>query len=358
MRGVPRRIEALLDDELIGRILDRYGLRPVAMHEQQKGYRNLIRPVTVDDGRCVNVIVYKREPGIAARICKINRVSRFLANDGFPVREPLDPRITRLRYGQHERYAGVYTYLPGSTIPWEAYTKHHIKLLGRTLSDIHASLYAFPEEYIRENAGVADEYLRINDRMRIYFADSRVQNSMRQKLNLSIPVDTFTDFTRLLRTCASLPGQQTLHMDFVRSNILFVDAPHEDNPANISGILDMEKAAYGIRAFDVSRTWAFLLVDCKYKAGDKITKYLLHSGYDKRGAIPLDEYSWNMIGCLRDMFLVHDLYKFLRHNPYETLLQNEHFRRTIEVLIGEGIVNGKLPPVADSAYDTMISNRA
>ncbi len=79
-----------------------------------------------------------------------------------------------------------------------------------------------------------------------------------------------------------------LHMDFVRGNILY----SQNHELRISGILDFEKAAYGSPLFDIARTYAFLLVDCKYKSEKEIGKYFLRSGYIKRGKLKLNSFKY------------------------------------------------------------------
>ncbi len=108
----------------------------------------------------------------------------------------------------------------------------------------------------------------------------------------------------------------------------------------MTGILDFEKTAYGHPVFDVARTLAFLLVDCEYKGEAKIRKYFLQSGYNKRGTVnfrnPIIKHgnrTTNLLESLIDLFLLYDFYKFLRHNPYEFLEQNHHYKRTRDILL-------------------------
>jgi Ser/Thr protein kinase RdoA (MazF antagonist) len=137
-------------------------------------------------------------------------------------------------------------------------------------------------------------------------------------------------YRKLLEKLGSGPSQQPLHMDFVRGNILFDDD-------KITGILDFEKASLGHVIMDVSRTLAFLLVDCKYKTPEKVRKYFLKSGYfkDTGGKI----INLKLMDLLIEMFLTYDFYKFLRHNPYESLLQNQHYLRTRDILINLGVIS-------------------
>ena len=121
-------------------------------------------------------------------------------------------------------------------------------------------------------------------------------------------------------------------MDFVRGNILFA----EDEKAQITGVLDFEKATWGPPVFDIARTLAFLIVDCKYKDEAKVRKYFLHSGYNKRGQAEFEP--TELLEDLLNFFLLYDFYKFLRHNPYESLKDNEHFVRTRDFLLKRNII--------------------
>lgn len=274
----------------------------------------------------VNIMLFKSEPGVLRLIRQANAVSDYASRHGFPTRQTLGP-VVRLK-GEHiTKYAGLYNYLPGTTIPWEGYTMKHIKLLGKTMGDLHAAL----SNHTVQLPSVAGQSLALQQRMQWYFADPNVRTAVTQKLGLRVPA---FDFTTAIQTAARLPGQQPLHMDFVRSNILF---DGEGAQLAISGILDFEKTASGHALFDVARTLAFLLVDCKYKPEEKIRKYFLLSGYNKRGsAQPVTR--THLLEPLLNFYLLHDFYKFLRHNPYEYLPQNEHFIRTRDLLQARHII--------------------
>jgi Ser/Thr protein kinase RdoA (MazF antagonist) len=167
--------------------------------------------------------------------------------------------------------------------------------------------------------------------MQTYFAQAGVQKALKSKLHISTPKHLH-DHLLALDNLARTPGQQPLHMDFVRGNILFTPTTSQ-----VSGILDFEKVAWGHPTFDVARTLAFLLVDCKYKTEPKIRKYFLHSGYNKRGKATFT--GGANLEKLIDMFLTYDFYKFLLHNPYESLPDNEHFVRTQALLHERNIVD-------------------
>ncbi|HWZ65649.1 MAG TPA: phosphotransferase [Patescibacteria group bacterium] len=297
----------------------------------QKGYRNQSYAIKLSNDELANLILYKIEPNILTTIANANAVSNFLADKGMSVRQTLDSRIVCLSTDKTKRYGALYNYLPGQTIPWEAYTMRHIKLLGKTMSDMHALLAKFEGDLTE----IAFDSLALNHRMQTYFTDPNVMGALWAKLNLKI---RHTNFQPLLHICQKLPDQQALHMDFVRGNVLFETV---DNGLTISGILDFEKTGRGHVVFDIARTLAFLLVDCKYKDETKVRKYFLQSGYSKRGASPyatLVVKQHDLLEDLLDFFLVHDFYKFLRHNPYEFLPQNEHFIRTRDLLLRRHIL--------------------
>ncbi|HEX7963665.1 MAG TPA: hypothetical protein VF466_03665 [Candidatus Saccharimonadales bacterium] len=108
-----------MSDQLLNRLLAAYGLAPARLFGVQKGYRNESHPVALQDGRLVNLIVYKSEPGILERIKRANAVADFLATQGWPTRRTLDPRIIQLQAGQRTKNASLYAYLDGNTIPWK-----------------------------------------------------------------------------------------------------------------------------------------------------------------------------------------------------------------------------------------------
>ena len=309
------------------KVLNAYDIKYQRIFEYQNGYRNEIWPILTSDNQMINVTFYKREPGIIDRINHSNAVSEYLANLGMPTRRRFDNRILTLKNGNLITNISVYEYLPGKTIPWEAYTMAHIKLLGKTMSDMHANLLNMS---LSDFPSVYDEYKAIIKRMRIYFSKTDVQNAINLKLNLKINLKKLDIWEKLLQKYKLIPNQQILHMDFVRGNILF-------DGIKISGILDFEKTSKGHVIVDISRTLAFLLVDCKYKPYKKTYKYFLYSGYHKRG-ISKDIGNNNDRNSFIDMFLVYDLYKFLLHNPYESLQLNEHYNRTKDILIKRGVV--------------------
>lgn len=334
----------IINSSLVVRILQKYELSYLKILESQNGYRNLSFPVLLRDKSLVNLIFYKREHGIVQKITNANRISNYLSSLGIPTRQTIDRRIMKLRHDQSLRYCALYNYLPGFTIPWEAYTQTHLRLLGKMMSDIHEALVQLPKRSLPD---ITEICISETHRMNHYFQDQNVQRALISKLSLSIEKRRLEQLIPLFTGCQRLNGQRPLHMDFVRSNILFDTTSSE---LVIAGVLDFEKTAYGHPLFDIARTLAFLLVDCKYKTEAKVRKYFLNSGYLKYGKSTIREdlvlgghKRHALLESLIDYFLLYDLYKFLRHNPYESLPSNEHFIRTRDILCQRIVI--KMPIV-------------
>lgn len=381
-----------INQSLIKQILSLYDLAYAQLLPPEKGYRNKIIPFVptkipavvstlplVLQTKKLALILFKNEPQIVARVKNAQRISRFLAKQGFPVRLPLTQsqqiftaspktlvKISAVNSSSDNpcsRYAAIYTYLPGKTIGWESYTQKHIKLLGKTLSNLHASLQFLPTKAADKLPNQIQDLQQLLTKMQRYFAKTDVSRALEKKLKLKTNPKIWSLFRQLLSQLKPLPSQ-ALHLDFVRSNILFSqqstaglkpdqkndlknetdsNSPHSCSPQSqpqlqinncpltISGLLDFEKVGFGPVVIDIARTLAFLIVDCKYKSERQIRKYFLHSGYRKRGTNPLP--NLNLLNPLLLFFLVFDFYKLLLHNPYENLLQNQHFVRTQDYLL-------------------------
>lgn len=306
-------------DEILKKILQKYKIEFESVGQAQKGYRNSSYLVTCENGELINLILYKRELDILQKIKSANKVSLEMHKSGLPVRYPIG-KILRLT---ENYYACIYNYLPGSTIPWESYSMDHLKLLGQYLNKIHFHGKNMPSQNLVKEAEVLKAIL---SRVDNYFKNDNVKVALKNKLNIEINFDNLLKQSeKIINDVESSNKSTILHMDFVRGNILF-----EYNPTRISGILDFEKASYGSPLFDIARTMAFLIVDCKYKSEEKIRKYFLKSGYIKNGNYKFDSFKY--LNELVALYLIYDFYKFLKHNPYEYLNQNEHFNRTVKVL--------------------------
>lgn len=308
-----------------------YGIKVHQVLAPQKGYRNAAYPIITQGGQTVNFILFKSEPGIIERIARANRVANFVAEAGLPARQTLSSCTIKISDGKITKYGALYNYLPGNTIPWEAYSMERIKNLGEVMSRMHAILQSAD---FADLPCVAEECETLRKRMKHYFAKNSVTTALRQKTGLCVTSNAFSQ-SAMLKLCKKLPQQHALHMDFVRGNVLF-------NGANITGILDFEKVAKGHAIFDVARTLSFLTVDCKNITEVKVYKYFVHSGYSKRGVSYLQHIKFNntsVLNLLVDFFLLYDFYKFLKHNPYESLKDNEHFVRTKTMLLKRGLIS-------------------
>lgn len=326
-----------MNSKVLQAVIEAYGLSVSRILPMQSGYRNKNYPIELTDGTNLNIIFYKREQDTLRTVRNARAIGEFLQDCSYPARYSYDQRILRVTSGPQPQYAGVYWYLSGETIPWDAYSMKHLKALGCAMSNMHAYLKHMPTD----NLLPAPQGLRaLGDRMAHYFGSADVREALQRKTNTHIDQQLFDVFRRTLSTAEHLPCQQVLHLDFVRSNILF-----EPGTAIVSGVLDFEKAAIGHPVLDIARTLAFLMVDCKYKTEADIRKYFLDSGYNKHGiavysplVVKRGSYRIDMLESMVDFFLFYDFYKFLRHNPYESLLSNEHFVRTRDILVRRGII--------------------
>lgn len=291
----------------------------------QKGYRNTSYPVVLKDKTTINIILFKHEKGILKRIRQADKVSDALAEKGYPTRKSLSPVIT-LKDENITRYARCYSYLPGKTIPWEAYTMKHIKLLGQTMAEIHQA-----SKKIIIASSTIEECLHLSQQMDTYFQQNGVKKALKDKLKMQIHYSHNETVRDIENPTLKRLRNQIVHMDFVRGNILF----EASKDPKISGIIDFEKTSSGPVLFDLARTLAFLVVDCKFKDPHKVYKYFINSGYIKRGEVDLNTEQLQLLLKLTRFYLTYDFYKFLKHNPYESLLENEHFVRTRDFLLQE-----------------------
>lgn len=337
-----REVHALPEAKL-AEIAAMYGVELAVIGSVEGGYRNLSHSFTDKNGKQYNFILYKNEPEIVSLIRRTNALGTFVHQAGLAVRAPIDERI--LRVGN--RYGSLYEYLDGVTIPWEAYTMKHIKLLGQAMANFHTAATGFRGTPLPD---VENIYLEITMRMQRYFADENVSKALEEKLRLRVQLP---EFNPLLHAAQQLPNRTPLHMDLVRSNVLFKTTEVkalsfvENKMGNLqigsvelAGILDLEKAAVGHPLFDLARTLSFLLVDCA-KPEDKIRKYFLDSGYRKRGGRELHPVRINdedLLEQLLTLFLTYDFYKFLKQNPYESLPKNHHFKRTVDILLARKVL--------------------
>ncbi|MFZ2494516.1 MAG: phosphotransferase [Candidatus Saccharimonadales bacterium] len=312
---------------VLSSIVSAYGYRLHTIEDVASGYRNTCYMVVTTDDKHLNFILYKKEPQSQQLVRRVNQVGYHLQLHGLPVRSPVDDRILALTTHNSRRFGALYATLPGKTIAWEMYTMKHIKLLGHAMALIHD--VDIPPIKL---PSIEVQCVLLIDEMKRYFSLPGVQAAMRQKLSLYLDVVVFDELKSIIK---QVRGKQSLlHMDLVRGNVLFDTAGGQHvlqiGTTALSGILDLEKASSGPVEFDIARTLGFLYVDCN-KPIEKIIKYFIFSGYVKRGNRVVPQI--DMIDHLVGMYLIYDLYKFLRDNPYESLVDNHHFRRTRDILM-------------------------
>jgi hypothetical protein len=333
-----------MQDNLVDNILNIYRIRPVKIGPKNIGYRNESYPIYLKNQTILNLIIYKKEPDILNRIKAADKVSNYLNNLDFPTRINIYDKILAIKSPNFIKYAAIYNYLPGSTIPWEAYTMEHLKLLGQMMSNIHYCLNKSNlNQNITFNTDVISGHIQLLYSINTYLCDPGVKRALGHKLGLTYHQSIFDQFILFLNKLNLTDNFQILHMDMVRGNILY--KKDNNHKLYISGILDFEKTSLGPTMFDIARTLAFLVIDCKYKSEEKIKKYFLTSGYNKRGNAKFNDIQINLNGkylsalnLLINIFVLHDFYKFLLHNPYESLYLNEHYLRTKDFLIKNDIL--------------------
>ncbi|MCL2095256.1 phosphotransferase [Candidatus Saccharibacteria bacterium] len=314
----------------------------IEIGEPMRGYRNLSYKVGDD----MNLIIAKREEWVIRRLDLADWYGDYAAKKGLATRKRVGRGTAILKSpktGREAGYARLYNYLPGETIPWEAWSMKHVKLLGWAMGDLHRVWRTSPENmYTLPDA--IDGLVELMGQIQKYLTQEEVVRALEVKLGVKMfgrAPDFFVKTGMGLDNLRELP-KQPLHLDLVRGNVLFreakksVDAKWVMDGVELSGIIDFEKVAKGPVVLDLARTYAFLMADCN-KPPVKIAKYLCYDGYYKRSVskrivIP----SW-----LTNLYLLHDFYKFLRHNPYESLEENYHYKRTRDILKERGVLEVK-----------------
>ncbi len=325
-----------MQPDVILKILKRYGLDDPVIQSIKKGYRNTSVHAT-SSGSGYNLMLYKRELNMLTTIKNLNSVGLHIHSQGFPARYPINSRILRVFASEPPLYAGIYNYLGGSTIPWEGYTRKHLVAIGQAQGNMHAHLRVY--EWTDDLPRIHETLLRLLDDIEEYTAQSGVISAMSTKLKIGIMPNTFAQGSKVINVLSRSSFQQTLHMDFVRGNVLF------DENAVVTGVIDFEKVSYGHPLFDVARTLAFLYVDCMHKQPSEVLRAFLERGYQKRSTAQLPQVIHDnkirtneVLEQLVTVFLLHDFYKFLLHNPYESLGENAHYVRTRDELIRRGVL--------------------
>ncbi len=316
------------------------------------GFRNRCFKIDSNKGKYI-FIIYKNEYGVKKAILNAHFVARLLKLKRFKTRVPIlainGSEVVKINFQEGYHYCALYNYLEGKTIPWEAYTRRHLKAIGKTLSDIHWHLLLKGNKLIRFNMlSVGKNFQNWQDvtkmeirQMRSYLKN--VEPWIQKKLKVKLAWEKIENiFLKLARNrCLDKGFLSVIHYDFLRGNILFSNKLDKKNDLYpIVGILDFEKVCIGPVIADIARTLAFLLIDVKYKQDKEIRKRFLLSGYEKRGKSDLpfsNIYDYNLEVLLK-YFWLRDFWKFLENNPYESLHLNEHYLRTRDKLSETGIL--------------------
>jgi len=319
-----------------------YGISISKLTRLTGGFRNCCYKVISNDGKYYVLIVYKREKGVLKQIQNAHNVAMYLDQCGFSVRVPIGSVMVKYR----GKYIGLYNFIEGNTVPWEAYTKRHLKSIGKTLSDLHFHLGKYSDvntlERLPKWADITKQEIK---EMKAYF--SRVEPWIERKLRIGLPwieIDKLlSDVLVISVESSTLAGRDlsVLHYDFVRGNVLYSKKLNRKlDIYPIVGIIDFEKVCYGPILADIARTLAFLIIDCKYKGEKEVSRRFLISGYNKRGKneLELNRDSIKKIDKLLGFFWLRDFWKFLENNPYEYLHMNEHYILTRDKLISLGVL--------------------
>ena len=256
------------------------------------------------------------------------KFAEYLDENGLPSRVPTyskdDKHILKYTFNNGDQNLfGLYKYLEGETIPWEAYTRRHLYALGELTKKLHDLGSKYLEQ--GNNLEVWDEYLK-DDSTKMFDYFNAHEVVIIEKLGIEINFE----FENLKLESSNDEQESLLHMDIVRGNVLFSDTK-EELRYPITGLLDFEKTLIGPTVVELARSLAFLLVDCAYKDEGEIIFYFLKQAY---GINNVKEY-WETSN-IRDYliyFLLRDLWKFLTANPYRSLGVNFHYQRTVEYLI-------------------------
>ncbi|GAB4163253.1 MAG: hypothetical protein Fur003_5980 [Candidatus Dojkabacteria bacterium] len=262
----------------------------------------------------------------------INRLEEIYSlNLNLPIRKPIGYNNSKhlMKYTRKSgisNFVGLYNYLEGETLPWEGYTRRHLFALGEMHKQLHLSLSTQPPTKYIESW---DQYIKRDSAKLIsYFIKNSLSIERKVKISLDIlGLKALTESFSHYRLAAQLT-----HMDFVRGNILFSNIKHKEK-YEITGILDFEKMLIAPVEFDIARTLAFLLVDCRFSSDEKIIEYYLKKGYGYQ-----EKKNDRVIQKFLIYFWCRDLWKFLVSNPYESLADNFHYKATVERLIASGLL--------------------
>ena len=322
----------------------KYNYKVESIKKLVGGYRNTCFQIHSGDEKLL-LVIYKREEGIKQTIKNAHTVAKFLSQSNFPVRIPKSTNTgkeyIRIKGKDGYHFVSLYNYLEGRTIPWEAYTRRHLKSIGKTLSDMHHNLQQIRNKH--QQISQLPKWEEITEAeivaMKKYF--KKVEPWIEKKLEVKLDWEKLEKiFKRLIPDVITF-RPNILHYDFVRGNILFSQRLNKKlDVYPITGILDFEKVCIGPEIADIARSLAFLIIDCKFKDEVTVRKRFLISGYERRGKskLPFAGVEDPVLDNLLCFFWLRDFWKFLVHNPYEDLYINEHYVRTRDRLVESGIL--------------------
>jgi Ser/Thr protein kinase RdoA (MazF antagonist) len=305
------------------------------------------------------------------RIKNAYMAARVLNRNSIPVRIPLKTATSPPKdfieinvTDQKTTILGVYNYLPGQTVPWESYTRRHLRAVGLYMRRIHhiwqqedPNKYPFLPKWT--------DYIR-NDSQKLFKYFKKNQQYIKKKLDIEIDLDFIKTLKKQITNSPLHQPHlnQLVHQDLVRGNILF-GSMKKKNIYPIHGIIDFEKILIANPITDLARTLSFLFVDCKYKTIPEIKKYFLDQGYfafetihnqkfpnapkqsklkqetvtkEKNKKLLTELPPFRHIKHFMLYFWVRDLWKLLSRNPYQDLMHNFHYKQTSNRLHAEKVI--------------------
>lgn len=344
------KIALLTSQKLIQILKENFDIIPpkaekINVKEYAEGYMNHVFNISFDNSDKKYVVVlynsmrYRGKKGNDF-LSTLSRVTEYLNEKGFNSRRAIKNKngdyITRITLDTsnvltNPRLLGVYDYIEGSTLEWDAYTRRHLRSAGMKMSQMHRLLKDYKGNV--EAVTQWDNYLKTDSSRMLQYMNKNTEHII-NKLHLKFNITEAENLVSLLHQDTTTKNQ-LVHCDFVRGNILFSQKKLQ-NIYEITGILDFEKLLFGPIEADISRTMAFLLVDCRYKSSHEIEQYFLTEGYALLGKGA--SFSISQLNLYMIYYWLRDFWKFLECNPYEDLKKNYHFNKTTEILIEKGFL--------------------
>ncbi len=311
-----------------------------------EGYMNNCLEISFPnrDGKFI-IIVYNALnyflPKHKAQLEQAYETAEILSRHGIPCRIPHKTDTGRhlievkIPGSENKHFFGIYNFLPGSTLPWEGWTRRHLRSLGSTMAKMHEIWKAARID--TQNLPEWNSYLNHDyEHLCGYF----IKNApyIQSKLSLKFDKEACDQLIDSIKQLSQSFESQLIHYDLVRGNVLFSDKK-EKLIYPIIGIIDFEKVMLAPVIVDIARTLAFLIVDCKYKTENEISRYFFDEGCLAQSENQqAKKFSLEALKPLVLYFWLRDLWKFLLSNPYESLKENYHFNKTVEQLIKHKLI--------------------